>query len=77
MKRLIGFMVLGLAGCAHSPCDLNDDSKPGQQADFKVLQWSMGSKKGDYNFVKAADYDHSGTITSADFSIYIKQCAEE
>ncbi len=77
MRLMVAFMVLGLAGCAHSPCDLNDDGKPGQQVDFKVLQWSMGSKKGDYNYVADADFDKSGTITSADFGIYIKQCGEE
>lgn len=77
MKKVVTFMLLALAGCAHDPCDLNDDGKPAQEVDFKVLQWSMGSKKGDYNFVKDADFDHSGSITSADFGIYMKQCGEE
>lgn len=74
---MVTFMLLTLAGCAHNPCDLNDDGKPGQDADFKVFEWSLGSKKGDYNYVKDADYDHSGSVTSADFAIYLKQCAGE
>lgn len=74
MKRMVTFMLLGLAGCAHNPCDLNDNGKPGEEIDFQVLEWSLGSKKGDHNFVKDADFDHSGSITSADFAIYMKQC---
>ena len=74
MRRLLAIAVLGLAGCAHNPCDLNDDGRPGENIDFQVLEWSLGSKKGDHNFVKDADFDHSGSITSADFAIYMKQC---
>lgn len=74
MKRMVPFMLLGLAGCVHNPCDLNDNGKPGEEIDFQVLEWSLGSKKGDHNFVKDADFDHSGSITSADFAIYMKQC---
>ena len=77
MRWILVAGLLGLAGCAHSPCDLNDDGKPGTTADFKVFQWSLGSEKGDYNYVKDADFDGNGTVTVADYSLYLEQCGEK
>lgn len=75
MKRAVAFVVLGLAGCAHSPCDLNDDGKI-SDADFKVFQWAFGSKKGDYNYMPDLDFDKDGKIGGTDFAAYTEQCKE-
>lgn len=73
MRRLVTFMLLGLAGCAHTPCDLNEDGKVGEM-DFKVFQWAFGSKKGDHNYMPGLDYNHDGSINGLDFEAYTKQC---
>lgn len=74
MKRMVTYVLLAsAAGCAHSPCDINDDGKV-NDFDFQVFQWAFGSKRGDHNFMPELDLDHDDRISGTDFKLYTEQC---
>ncbi|MFO0691405.1 MAG: dockerin type I domain-containing protein [Myxococcota bacterium] len=65
-------LFYGFTASAANSCqtDLNGDGVT-NEADVKILQSSLGKSQGDEGYVAAADLDGSGSVTTADYGIFL------
>jgi len=64
MKLLVGIAALGLAcalGC-------------GENCDVDAFEAAVGSFEGDSYYDKQFDYDGDGSVSSADFGVFLERC---
>jgi hypothetical protein len=62
----------GFTASAENSCqtDLNGDGVT-NEADVEIFQSTLGKAQGDEGYVAAADLDGSGTVTAADYGIFL------
>lgn len=74
MRELTAFwlslLVLVLVTACATPC------KPTCKIDANEFKIAFGSKTGDVRFNPDADFDNSGTITTADYAVFQQFCEE-
>lgn len=65
-------LFYGFTASAENSCqtDLNGDGVT-NEADVAILQSSLGKSQGDEGYVAAADLDGSGSVTTADYGIFL------
>lgn len=65
-------ILFGFTATAENSCqtDFNGDGVT-NEADVAILQSTLGKSQSDEGFVAAADLDGSGTVTTADYGIFL------
>ena len=65
-------LLYGFTAGAENSCktDFNGDGVT-NEADVAILQSTLGKSQGDKGFVAAADLDGSGSVTTADYGIFL------
>jgi hypothetical protein len=65
-------LFYGFSASAGNSCqtDLNGDGGT-NEADVAIIQSSLGKAAGDEGYVAAADLDGSGSVTAADYGIFL------
>jgi hypothetical protein len=68
----LSLMLFASAAFAQDSCatDFNGDGVT-DESDVEIFQGTLGKQEGDEGFVAAADLDGDGSVTSADYAIFL------